>query len=272
MRPSLLIAALLVLALGGCGEQPPPPPPAPPAKAPEAAAPTQPPPQQPQPASPQAQKVAPSPPPAAPPAAKVLPQAGRDYRLIPIPQPTVSGNKVEVLEFFWYACPHCYHLQPSLQAWLKRKPVDVEFRRQPAAFQENWLQLARTYYALEAMGLPEKLHHDVFAAIHDQRSLNPQALARDPKPVFDWMASKGVDRQKFVDIYNSFAVNARTQRTIEVTGNYDVNSTPTVVVDGKYLTQPSMVLKADKTVDYDRYFQVLDAVIAMARKQRTGKK
>ena len=197
---------------------------------------------------------------------------GREYRLIIPAQPTESGKRVEVLEFFWYACPHCYHLQPALLAWLKRKPADVEFRRQPAAFQDNWLQLARTYYALDAMGLVDKVHHDVFAAIHDQRSLNPTILARDPKPLFDWMAGKGIDQKKFVDVYNSFAVTARTRRTIEVTGNYDVSSTPTVVVDGKYLTQPSMILRADKSVDYDRYFQVLDQVIALARKERAGKK
>ena len=95
--------------------------------------------------------------------------AGRDYQPVKPPQPTDSGNKVEMIEFFWYGCPHCNALQPSLQAWLKRKPADVEFKRQPAVFQESWVPLTQLYYTLDAMGLVEKLHHEVFAAIHDQK-------------------------------------------------------------------------------------------------------
>jgi thiol:disulfide interchange protein DsbA len=124
---------------------------------------------------------------------------GRDYLVINPPQNPGAGKTVEVIEFFWYACPHCNSLQPSLRAWLKRKPADVEFRRIPAAFRESWLQLARTYYAIEAMGLVDKLHHDVFEAIHEKRTLDPKALLSDPAPLFDWVAAKGVDRQKFAD-------------------------------------------------------------------------
>ena len=90
------------------------------------------------------------------------------------------------------------------------------------------------------MGLIDKLHHDLFNAIHQQRALDPRVLARDPKPLFDWVASKGVDRQKFVDTYNSFAVSNRTQRASDLTRNYDVPHTPVLVVDGRYLTSPSM--------------------------------
>lgn len=196
---------------------------------------------------------------------------GRDYLVINPAQPTSSGKKVEVLEFFWYACPHCNTLQQPLHAWLKRKPADVEFRRLPAAFQESWLQLARTYYTLEAMGLVEQLHLDLFAAIHQQRTLNPKTLSGNPGPLFDWIAGKGVDRQKFIETYNSFAVNARTQRTIQVTESYDIRFTPTVVVDGRYLTAPSLGLKEGENVNYERYFKVLDQVIAMARRERARK-
>ena len=166
-----------------------------------------------------------------------------------------------------YACPHCNNLQPSLRAWLKRKPADVEFRRIPAVLQDSWLQLARTYYAIEAMGLVDKLHHDLFAAIHDQRILDPKGLARDPKPLFDWVASKGVDRQKFMDTYNSFAVSNRTQRAVEFTRNYDVPYTPVLVVNGRYLTSPSMKgnNNAGGTLNYDKFFQNLDQLIALAR-------
>jgi len=196
---------------------------------------------------------------------------GTDYLLVKTPQPTASGQRVEVLEFFWYGCPHCNTLQPPLETWLRKKPADVEFKRVPAAFNQSWLQLARTYYALDAMNLTGKLHQEVFAAIHEKRVLDPKVLMRDPKSLFEWVAGKGVERQKFIDTYNSFAVNSRTRGTLELTRKYDIPGTPAIVVDGRYLTAPSMILKSDRTIDYPRYFQVLDRVIALARKKRAGK-
>jgi thiol:disulfide interchange protein DsbA len=200
---------------------------------------------------------------------------GSNYELLAQPQPTEAKGKVEVLEFFWYACPHCYSLQPPLESWLKRKPADVEFRRVPAVLDSSWLQLARTYYAVEAMGLVDKLHRDLFNAIHQQKALNPRMLAKDPQPLFDWVASKGVARQKFVDTYNSFAVTSRTQRASDLTRNYDVPHTPVLVVDGRYITSPSMKGNAGPSggVDYGKFFENLDQIIAMARKEpRAGKK
>jgi thiol:disulfide interchange protein DsbA len=191
---------------------------------------------------------------------------GKDYQLISPPQPTNSGAKVEVMEFFSYSCPHCNTLQPMLQAWLKKKPADVEFRRAPVVFQDSWLPLATAYHAFEAMGLVDKLHHEFFSAIHEKKTLETNGLLRDQKPLFDWVAKQGVDRQKFVDVYNSFGVRSRTNRSIELPGNYQVTSTPTLVVDGKYLTTPAMV------GTYERFFQVLDQVIAQARKERAAKK
>jgi thiol:disulfide interchange protein DsbA len=198
---------------------------------------------------------------------------GKDYRLLNPPQPAPAGEKVEVLEFFWYGCPHCYRLQGPLEDWLKHdKPDYVEYKRVPAAFNQAWLQLARVYYTLDAMNLVDKLHQDVFIAIHKEGVLDPRALLRNPNSLFDWVAGKGVDRQKFVDTYDSFTVKARTQRTLELTRNYDVQGTPTIVVDGRYITAPSMILKPDNTIDYPRYFQVLDEVIALARKNHAVKK
>src|SRR4030095_13125737 len=127
---------------------------------------------------------------------------------------------VEVLEFFWYACPHCYALQTPLEAWSKRKPANVDFRRVPAVLDNSWLQLARTYYALDAMGLVDKLHRPLFDAIHQQRALDPKMLAAAPKALFAWVAAKGWDRQKFMDAYNSFPVTSRTQRASDLTRNY----------------------------------------------------
>jgi len=191
---------------------------------------------------------------------------GKDYQLISPAQPTASGANVEVIEFFYYGCPGCNGLQSPLRAWLKKKPADVEFRRAPVVFQDAWLPLTTAYYAFDAMGLVEKLHYATFSAIHEQRTLEIKGLLRDQKPLFDWVAKQGVDRQKFVDVYNSFGVRSRTNRSIELPGHYHVTSTPTLVVDGKYLTTPAMA------GSYERYFDVLDQVIAMARKERAAKK
>jgi thiol:disulfide interchange protein DsbA len=191
---------------------------------------------------------------------------GKDYQLINPAQPTSSGTKVEVIEFFNYACPACNSLVPHLRAWLKKKPADVEFRRAPVVFQDAWLPLTTAYHAFDAMGLVDKLHYDFFSAIHERRTLETKGLLRDQKPLFDWVEQQGVDRQKFIDVYNSFGVRSRTNRSIELPANYHVTSTPTLVIDGKYLVTPAMA------GSYERYFQVLDQVVAMARKERAAKK
>ena len=195
------------------------------------------------------------------------PVAGRDYRPINPPQPTESGKgKVEVTEFFWYGCPHCDNLQAPLRAWLKQKPNDVEFKRVPAVLADSWVPLTRAYYALETAGLLDKLHYEVFNAIHAQN-----IRLQDPKVLFDWVAKQGGDRQKFADAYASFGVQSRSQRAMELTRNYDVSGTPAIAVDGKYLLAPSMTLKPDRSPDYERFFQTLDQMIAVARKERAGK-
>ena len=191
---------------------------------------------------------------------------GRDYELVKPPQPTERAGKVEVIEFFSYGCPHCAALQPGLKAWLKRKPADVEFKRQPVVFQDNWVPFARLYYTVEAMGLVDKLHHDVFVAIHEQK-----IRLQDPETLFGWVASKGVDRKKFADTYNSFTVQSRASRTADVIRRYNIEFTPAVVVDGRYLTAPSIWARSSNSTDLEGYFKSLDQVIALARKNRKGK-
>lgn len=195
---------------------------------------------------------------------------GRDYTLIKPAQSTDSGKKIEVLEFFWYGCIHCYHLEAPLKAWLKRKPADVEFRFVPAIYDPaSWGPMARAFYALDALGLGGKYHDDIFTAIHKDGF---KAMVTDPRVMADWFANKGVDRQKFIDAYNSFAVNARVKRSEDMTRSYDVPGTPALAIDGKYMTGPSMTLNADGSVNYDRFFQIVDQLIARARKERTGQK
>lgn len=189
--------------------------------------------------------------------------AGKDYQVLKPAQPTTSGKNIEVLDFFWYGCGGCNQLQPPLYEWLKRKPVDVTFRRQPAAFQDNWVQLARTYYTIEALDVANKLHGEIFDAIHKTKVLNPALLSKDPKTLFDWVATKGIERQKFVETYNSFGVASRAQRTIDTTSTYNITSTPTLVIDGKFTITPSG--------GYDVFFKNVDQLIELARKSRGGK-
>ncbi len=197
--------------------------------------------------------------------------AGKDYQLITPPQPTASGKSIEVLEFFWYGCPHCAHLQPSLHAWLKNKPADVTFRSQPAAFDEGWTQLARTFYAIDTLGAHEQLHAGVFAAIHQTKKLDPKTLAKDPKTLFAWVGAQGQDIKKFTDAYNSFSVVSKTNRTVDITSAHGVSGTPALAVDGRYLIAPGMVPMKANAVDYERFFKNVEQLIAMARTHRKGK-
>lgn len=200
------------------------------------------------------------------PAAQLEP--GKHYRLIDPPQPTASGKQVEVIEFFDYGCPHCNDLQPALRVWLKRKPADVDFRREHVVFRDGQLPLATTFHALDAMGILHQLHYELFSAIHEKRNLPIKVLLKDPKPLFDWVATQGVDRKQFADVYNSFGVRSRTNRSIQMTKNYDIRGTPTLAIDGKYLITLVSAVRPDNSVDYERFTQVLDQTITMARKDR----
>lgn len=185
---------------------------------------------------------------------------GKDYRLVPTPQPVANPAKIEVLEFFWYACPHCNDVQPALKKWKANMPKDVEFRVMPAVFRPNWEPLAKTYYALEAMGIESRMRDKVFQAIHaDQINLS------DEKVQLEWMAKQGVDRQKFSEAYNAFAMQSKIARSKQAGRDYDIHGTPTLVVDGKYITSPAMVGSNEAVIP------VLNELIEKARAERAAK-
>jgi thiol:disulfide interchange protein DsbA len=192
-------------------------------------------------------------------------QAGKDYKLIEPPQPTDAPGKIEVIEFFWYGCPHCFALQPSIKTWLKTKPANVAYVRMPAVFSQGWVIHARLYYTLDALGVVEKLHDQVFNALHVSR-----LRLNDLDSMADWVAARGIDRQKFVEAFNSVAVENRTRRAIEATRNYNIDGTPSIAVQGRYLTSPAMVF-GETPVDYGKFWQVVDQLIAMARKGAPAK-
>ena len=186
---------------------------------------------------------------------------GDDYALVAKPQPVATGKKIEVLEFFWYRCPHCFQLEPGLNGWLKKLPKDAQIRRVPAVFREDWMPAAKIYYALEQMRLLDRLHSKVFDAYHVENiNLN------DPAVLGDWIAKQGVDRKQFESVYNSFSVQSKATQGARLSSAYGITGVPALVIDGKYLTSMSM------THGEPRLFEVLDQLIVKARAERGGKK
>jgi thiol:disulfide interchange protein DsbA len=169
-------------------------------------------------------------------AAPANPQEGKDYTLLDKPMQTEPGQKVEVIEFFSYACPHCYALDPALHQWVKKQGDRVSFKRVPASFRPSWTVLQKLYYALEAMGKLEELHPKVFGAIHEQR----QRLETDAA-VTDFVVKYGIDRAKFLEAYNSFGVQTKVNRAMQLQEAMQVNSVPLVIVGGRYVTSPAQV-------------------------------
>jgi protein dithiol oxidoreductase (disulfide-forming) len=148
-------------------------------------------------------------------------------------QPVEAKDKIEVLEFFWYGCIHCYNLEAKLDTWLKTLPKDVEFRRVPAVFNRRWGVDASIFYGLEALGLLDKLHRPLFEAIHRDR------LRTDNWPDFSaWLQKQGVDPGKFEATVKSFGVQTKTQRATYLTTVYKIDGTPAMAVHGRY-TVPS---------------------------------
>ena len=180
------------------------------------------------------------------------PEAGKGYQVLNPPQPTHSGNKIEVLEFFFYGCTHCSKLNPQISAWEKRLPKDVEFIYVPAVFNPTWEVSARTFYALEALGLRAQLHDELFNAWDSNIQLVDEASTTD------FLAKHGVDRKKFSDAYNSFSMQSNVARAKQMEHLYGIRGTPTLIVDGKYLITG---LQPAETI------QMLNAVVDKARKE-----
>lgn len=183
-----------------------------------------------------------------------------EYRLIP-PQPVETGDRIEVIDFFWYGCPHCNNLQPALEEWIKRKPADVTLRRVPVILSDVWAPHARIYYTLERLGEVERLHQRVYFSYHVEglQMSRPDVMER-------WAAANGIDRGRWWEAYSSAEVDAGIERAKRLTKAYSVRGTPSLVVDGRYLTSSSMASS------YPEMVEILEDLIRLARQKRAGAK
>lgn len=175
---------------------------------------------------------------------------GIEYQLINPPQPTTNPAKVEVVELFWYGCPHCFVFEPYLNAWLERKPANVEFIRIPATLNPGWSIHARAYYTAEVLGVLDKIHEPLFHAIHVQKRKldNEAALAA-------FFAAQGVSEEDFRKTFNSFAVETKLRRAAGLVQRYGVSGVPAIIINGKYRTDGSLA------GSYENLLQVMDYLI-----------
>ena len=182
-------------------------------------------------------------------------EEGFDYRVLPITQPIDAKGKVEVIEFFWYGCPHCYEFEPELKGWIKRQNKDVVFKKVPIAFREELMPHSQLFYALEALGKGDTLNDKVMFAMHreNKRLLNENEIA-------DWVAAQGVDRNAFLAAYRSFAVLSKARAANQLGNAYRIDGVPTVAVQGKYITSPSIAGSRVKAVN------IMDFLVNKVRK------
>ncbi len=165
--------------------------------------------------------------------AQRAPVEGTEFRRIKPAVPTESDKKLEVIEFFWYGCPHCFSLEPAIKDWAKKLPADVAFRKVHVPFRE--VRHQQLFFTLDSMGKADELADKVFAAIHNER--NP---LNTPEKMADLLAKSGVDRKQFMDTFESFSVKTRMRKATQLTEAFQVDGVPALGINGKYFTAPSM--------------------------------
>ena len=184
------------------------------------------------------------------------PAEGKQYVRLSQPLPAAGGGKIEVIEFFWYGCPHCNDFEPMLDAWAKKLPADVLFRRVPVAFRdEPFGSHQRIYYALEAMNQIDAMHRKVFYAIHNDR----QRLDK-PADIADFMAKNGLDGAKFLDVFNSFSVQTKARQAKQLAESYKIDGVPALGIQGRFYTSGTLAGSTDKAL------QVTDFLVQQIRK------
>jgi len=192
-------------------------------------------------------------------AAPNAPTEGVEYQRVPA-QPTDSGKKVEVMEFFWYNCPHCYAFEPHLADWAKKHAEKIVLKRIPVGFRESFAPQQKLYFTLEAMNRLD-LHRVVFDAIHrDRMKLNTEA------EIMAFIGKQDIDQKKFAEVFNSFSVQSKVARVRQLQEVFRIDGVPTVAIDGQYLTSPSIVGQSMRGAPEDALnnatLQVMDALVA----------
>ena len=182
-------------------------------------------------------------------------KAGKDYVVLDRPVPTDAGpGKVELLEFFWYSCPHCNKFEPTFAQWVKDAPKDVVVRRVPVAFRDDFAPQQRLFYTLEAMNLLDSLHGKVFHAVHDERlPLNTEAT------ILAWVEKQGVDKAKFNDIFKSFAVTSKIKKAVQLQNEFRIEGVPSLGVAGRFYIDGGLA------GSMERALKVAESLIAQAR-------
>jgi protein dithiol oxidoreductase (disulfide-forming) len=182
----------------------------------------------------------------------VFAQANGAFNELKPPLHVESEGKIEVLEFFWYGCIHCYNLEPKIDVWLKTLPKDVQFRRVPAVLSDRWGHDATIFYAFEAMGLLDKLHRPLFEAIHVNRLRTDNAASLN-----GWLEKQGLDPKKVNEVARSFGVQSKVKRAIRLTSDYRIEGTPAMAVHGRYTVPAS-----------DAMFDTVNQLVAAVRKNK----
>jgi thiol:disulfide interchange protein DsbA len=183
---------------------------------------------------------------------------GKDYQTLTSPIGTDSGKKIEVAEFFWYSCPHCFILEPSLNKWIKTMPKDAALVRIPAVLRDTWVPMAKAYYAMEAMGVVNKYHDALFNAIHVDNLI----IEKD-SDLFDWAAKAGMNKTAFMTAYQSFGTQSKVLRANQLIRDAQIKGVPSFVIDGKYVTSESM------TGSEPALFSTINELIIKARKEHS---
>jgi thiol:disulfide interchange protein DsbA len=168
----------------------------------------------------------------------------KGYEIISPAQPTQHPDKIEVIEFFWYGCPHCYSFEPLLDNWSKNLPKNIEFIRQPAAFNELWSKHAKAYYTAEALGIVDKVHADLFDAIQNKKeSLDTEeALSK-------FFIAHGVNETQFKEAYNSFVVDSKMRQAPLMAARYGITGVPAIIINGKYKTNGTLAGSHEKMIE-----------------------
>ena len=192
----------------------------------------------------------------------VEPKPGVNFKTTKNIIPTESTDKIEVVELFWYGCVHCFNMDPYLDEWADNLPKDVTFKRIPAIPRKDWIESAKAYYALETLGVVNKLHEKLFDAIHKEKSLKHN----DTRALIKWISVNGkLDKKDVESAFNSFSMKAKLSRSYKIFKSAGATGVPTMIIDGKYFTSSTMAGGEQNAID------IMNFIIKNVRKDKNKK-